>query len=188
MKSSGHVPSISSVETTIAIVKSALSSVIRTRRSLNGRRDWTISVLSKIAVRILSETTNSQPEWHWVGYKGGRDRPERRLGSEWLFDLSWLVYSAKNSDTVIRFPLAVECEWCTNGEDLHADFLKLIVARAEVCVFIHRGKEQMNQPLITDLLNFRGCRTSTFLIARKVLDSFEYTRIEPDGSFSESSL
>lgn len=62
-----------------------------------------------------------------------RDLPKKkRPRYEWLFDVTCLTYRGRYLD---RVPLVAECEW-GNENDIHDDFEKLLVARAEIRVMV----------------------------------------------------
>jgi len=63
---------------------------------------------------------------------------DKRPRYEWLFDVTCLAYT--DDDYLERVPLVAECEWGCE-EEIHDDFEKLLVARAEVRVMVFDGKE-----------------------------------------------
>ncbi len=71
-----------------------------------------------------------------------------RLG-EWLFDLIWLKMG---DETVLDFPLALECEWSPGKETLW-DFQKLLVSRARHRVLVmYARNEKTADRTIEDLI------------------------------------
>jgi len=155
---------------------------------------WTHEVLKTTAHRIHDWTQSADHFWHWIGYCGAKQRGEARdrIGGEWLYDLSWLVYQDERTHSVVRFPLALESEWGTSTPHLHEDFLKLLTCRAEICVFVHQGTQTQTKALIDDYraLHPDGSRT-VYAIAnwrqgnsdslRYNRDRFHWTFIPPRG-------
>lgn len=81
-----------------------------------------------------------------------------RLG-EWLFDLIWLK---ARDETVLDFPLALECEWNPGKETLW-DFQKLLVSRARHKVLVNwapneRSANRAIDDLIADVSKFKQTR------------------------------
>ena len=52
---------------------------------------------------------------------------------EWLFDLVW---SQGMNDEIWALPLVMECEWSLRPRDIAWDFGKLLVAKADVKLFV----------------------------------------------------
>jgi hypothetical protein len=116
----------------------------KTRR-YEGTADWTVSVINEIAAVIkgLDKQGDIGGAFSWIGgktFSTKRWSNTIHWGSEWLFDITWLVYRRLEGDdwSLYDFPLAVECEWNTSLPAIHDDFLKLVVCRARLKVFIHQ--------------------------------------------------
>jgi hypothetical protein len=118
-----------------------------------GNTFWT----SKIKERICDLGKN-------LGYKIQTNKKSATNADwgEWLFDLTWLDYS---EGMVLEVPLALECEWSQNIDEIDADFQKLIICRADHRVMIF---QQANLSKIKDIIesfkkqisNFRRTETS----------------------------
>ena len=103
-------------------------------------------------------------------------------GGEWLYDVTCLSYDA--GGYVRRIPLVAESEWGSN-DDVHDDFEKLLLARADVRVMAFDGRRYgaANKDRFEKFTKYidRCDRTETgdtYLLAAWMPDKFEYCRID----------
>ncbi|MBI4617199.1 MAG: hypothetical protein HY720_26535 [Planctomycetes bacterium] len=61
-------------------------------------------------------------------------------GREWLYDLSWLDYSP-GEKRLSRTVLVMESEWAWDKRERDRDFLKLLVARADLRVMVFPAQD-----------------------------------------------
>lgn len=106
-------------------IKKRLEKIEQQSREAGGKPDawWT--------ERIKSELCNLG---HENGYYVNANRCENADDSrEWMFDLVW----AKGEKGHFReMPLAMECEWSLDEDEIRWDFEKLPVAKCEYHIFI----------------------------------------------------
>lgn len=85
--------------------------------------------------------------------------PSDALGCElqFLFDLIWVeeAINAQGRKRFVGMPLALECEWKINPDDIFYDFEKLLVARTEHRVMIFQVSKDGAQSPIFDSLKDR---------------------------------
>jgi hypothetical protein len=60
-------------------------------------------------------------------------RGRKKDWTEWLYDVTWLKYEGTN---LVDIPLALECEWNPDPQEINNDFEKLLQARARLRVMI----------------------------------------------------
>jgi len=79
-----------------------------------------------------------------------RQRRDRKMKMQWLFDLCWVVAPYDDSKrefdwTRMRgMKLACECEWGRKRTDILEDFLKLTVVLADLRLFIYQNKKTIH--------------------------------------------
>ena len=93
---------------------------------------------------------------------------------EWLFDLVW----AAGQDKPWQFwemPLAMECEWSTNRDDITWDFEKLLVAKARIklLVFQQASKDDVKK-LLESLRSMVRAFKMSFPGERYLLAGYSY--------------
>ena len=94
---------------------------------------------------------------------------------EWLFDLAWYLGDGQ----MISLPLIMESEWARDDESLRVDFEKLLVAKAQLKLFIFQAKaEQRRDEVIArciEGIRKFGCFDATEIYIFSCLDEHELT-------------
>lgn len=106
-----------------------------------GNCGWTLQIKTAIA-RLAGKANN-------LAYASGADAVQ---GGEWLYDLIWLDYSPVERK-LSRTILVLECEWERKQSAIEDDFLKLLVARADLRVMVFQvAKAKAWQKLVDRLV------------------------------------
>jgi len=111
----------------------------------------------------------------------------RSDGGEWLFDLCW----CKESDYAVLhdLPLALECEWGSDGALV--DFQKLLISRADHRVFVCSQKNAEDwqdcvSQLISQIRHFDGTRNGDrYLFANWSVKGWDFKHYVHPGKIDE---
>jgi len=76
---------------------------------------------------------------HEKGFSVSASECEGVETGEWLFDLIWCD-GERDPWVFLEMPMAMECEWSLNDDEIWWDFEKLLVVRAKYRVFIFNKK------------------------------------------------
>jgi hypothetical protein len=99
-------------------------------------REWTRQIkemLCELGVRLKCDVSAA-------GCPGATD-------GEWVFDLAW---SRSEGSRFLRLPFAMESEWSTSPYDILWDFGKLIIAKADLKLFVF---QQRTEDEMTEMMN-----------------------------------
>ena len=140
--------------------------------------DWTKEV--KTALCKACKKCNRQLKLYANGVDKVVDNSKVVDGGEWLYDVTCLLHDA--GGYIKRFPLVAESEWGSN-DDVHDDFEKLLLARAEVRVMVFDGRRYgtENGSRFEEFAKYidRCDRTETgdiYILAAWMPGKFEYCR------------
>lgn len=115
-----------------------------------------------------------------LGYKVCNSNRDIGDDSEWLYDMVWYKYrEGGEPQRLDRIPLVMECEWHVSISKLTEDFEKLLLANADLRVFVCNTREQDRETMrkyyrdsIEGYLN--GHPGDLFLIATMENESGEF--------------
>jgi len=93
---------------------------------------------------------------------------------EWLFDLAWY----KGDGQMISLPLVMESELARDDDSLRVDFEKLVVAKAQLKLFVFQAKDELRRDkiiarCIDGIRKFGSDEAETYIFS--CLDDFEWT-------------
>ena len=152
------------------------------REYMAGDDEWTLPEWTQRVKTALCEACRAWNDDCWI-YASSVPEDSPVSGSEWVFDVTCLLYDSDGYQR--RIVLAAEGEWSRNEHELWRDFEKLLVSRADVRVMVFDGAYWgTNNPDFATYIT-RAEQTQpgdTYLLAGYTNDGFEYVRIDAHQS------